>query len=168
MSHVDTAWTRLASRTARGLLVRKGVSYEQLVECLAAVDLEESVRAVEGKVQRGSFRCSFFFQLLLAVQADLPDELVLSKRQESWEEACARTFLRELEHHGLTYDVLAKRFLKTGLELSAAQLEQQVSSGSFPFTLLLQLSAVAPVTLLQRFVDQSDIEETAKLYVHGG
>lgn len=167
MSHVDTAWTRLASRTARGVLVRKGVSYEQLVECLAAVDLEESVRAVEGKVQRGSFRCSFFFQLLLAVQADLPDELVLSKRQESWEAACTRTFLRELEHHGLTYDVLAKRLLKLGTEVSATQLEQQVSSGSFPFTLLLQLSAVAPVTLLQRFVDQSDIEETAKLYVHG-
>ncbi|WP_155888293.1 DUF6471 domain-containing protein [Cupriavidus sp. WS] len=168
MSHVDTAWTRLASRTARGLLVRKGVSYEQLVECLAAIDLVESVRAVEGKVQRGSFRCSFFFQLLLAVQADLPDGLTLSKRHESWEEACTRTFLRELEAHGLTYIVLAKRLLKLGLEVSATQLEQQVLSGSFPFTLLLQLSAVAPVTLLQRFVDQTDIEKTAQLHVHDG
>ncbi|MCO4887850.1 DUF6471 domain-containing protein [Cupriavidus sp. WGtm5] len=144
------------------------MSYEQLVDCLAAASLKESVRAVEGKVQRGSFRCSFFFQLLSAVQADLPDELVLPKRRESWEEACARTFLRELEHHGLTYDVLEKRLLKLGIVVTATQLEQQVSSGSFPFTLLLQLSAVAPVTLLQRFVDQSDIEETAKLYVHGG
>jgi len=149
------------------LLVRKGVSYEQLVECLAAVELEESVRAVEGKVQRGSFRCSFFFQLLLAVQADLPDELTLLKRQESWEDVCTRTFLRELEAHGLTYSVLAKRFLKLGLEVSATQLEQQVLSGSFPFTLLLQLSAVSPVTVLQRFVDQTDIEKTALLHVHG-
>lgn len=168
MSHVDTAWTRLASRTARGLLVRKGVSYEQLIGCLAAVDVVESVRAVEGKVQRGSFRCSFFFQLLLAVQADLPDGLNLSKRQESWEEVCTRTFLRELETHGLTYSVLAKRFLKLGLEVSATHLEQQVLSGSFPFTLLLQLSALAPVIVLQRFVDQTDVEKTAQQHVHGG
>lgn len=148
--------------------MRKGVSYEQLVECLAAVDLVESVRAVEGKVQRGSFRCCFFFQLLLAVEADLPDGLTLSKRQESWEEACTRTFLRELDSHGLTYAVLTKRLQKLGLEVSTTQLEQQVSSGSFPFTLLLQLSAVAPVTLLQRFVDQTDIEKAAQLHVHGG
>ncbi|MGT2454411.1 DUF6471 domain-containing protein [Cupriavidus basilensis] len=161
MSHVDTPWTRLASRTARGLLVRKGVSYEQLVSLLSVEGVEESPRGLEGKVQRGSYRCSFFLQLLHAVRADIPLSLCIPKNNESWEDVSRRIFLQELTAHGLTFEELTKRLHALGLDFNPSVLERNVSIGNYPFTLLLQLSAVAPVSLLERFVDQTDIEKVA-------
>jgi len=56
---------------------------------------------------------------------------------------------------------LSTRLGKIGVDIDAISCERQVSNGSYPFTLLLQLSAVAPVVLLHRFVDQTDIEQAA-------
>ncbi|MCY0856662.1 DUF6471 domain-containing protein [Cupriavidus sp. D39] len=61
MSYVETPWTQLAARTARGLMARKGASYQDLAKLLEAQGFAESVRAVEGKINRGTYRASFFF-----------------------------------------------------------------------------------------------------------
>lgn len=161
MSHLDTPWSRLASRTARGLLVRKGISYEQLVHLLAAEGVNESSRGLEGKVQRGSFRCSFFLQLLLAARADVPSSLWAHARGVSWDDEARKLFELELSKDGLSFLQLSTRLGKIGVDIDAISCERQVSNGSYPFTLLLQLSAVAPVVLLHRFVDQTDIEQAA-------
>ncbi|WP_092136811.1 DUF6471 domain-containing protein [Cupriavidus sp. YR651] len=161
VSHQDTPWSRLASRTARGLLVRKGISYEQLVDLLAAEGVSESARGLEGKVQRGSFRCSFFLQLLLAARADVPPSLWAHAKGETWEDAAHKLFMQELSKQGLTFLQLSKRLGKIGVDIEPVSTERQVSNGSYPFTLLLQLSAVAPVVVLHRFVDQTDIEQAA-------
>ncbi|MCY1210452.1 hypothetical protein D9M68_134650 [compost metagenome] len=163
MAHVDTPWTRLASRTARALLVRKGISYEELPGLLAAVGVNESARSAEGKVQRGSFRCVFFLQLVYALHADLPQPLQqLFDARVSWEDAAKQLFLSGLADHSLTFSGLSKKLsTASGLNVDASQVEHQVMAGTYPLTLLLQLSLVAPMAGLDRFVDASDVRKAA-------
>lgn len=163
MAHFDTPWTRLASRTARALLVRKGVSYEELPGMLAAIGVQESARAAEGKAQRGSFRCAFFLQLMYALKADLPQPFQqLLETRASWEDAAKQLFLRVLTDHSLTLEELSQ-YLATelGLNVGASQIEHIVMTGTYPLTLLLQLSHFAPVPGLERFVDASDVRKAA-------
>ncbi|WP_157160288.1 DUF6471 domain-containing protein [Cupriavidus sp. BIS7] len=164
MSHVDTPWTRLASRTARGLLARKGVSYEELAKLLASVGVHESPRSAEGKVQRGGFQCQFFLQLLCALQADLPKPFQqLLDARDSWEAASTELFLRELAAHSLTFVEVSKYLAKeAGLSLDASRLEHQVMAGTYQFTLLLQLSLLTSVEGMDRFVDTSDVRKTGQ------
>ena len=163
MSHVDTPWTRLASRTARGVLSRKGVTYEELLVCLQSVGVDETLKGIVGKIQRGGFKCGFFLQLLCALEADLPPELQhIIDHRESWEDACTQIAAHTLAVHSLTVNQLEKRFSKHGIALSREHIEQQFSTGAFPFTLLLQLSLIAPIAGLERVVDASDIAKAAR------
>jgi len=128
-----------------------------LVILLAAEGVTESARGLEGKVQRGSFRCSFFLELLHAVRADVPSTLCVRAKKESWDDVARRLFLELLSEHRLTFIELSNRLHPLGVEAEPDATERQVINGSYPFTLLLQLSALAPIPLLQRFVDQTDI-----------
>ncbi|MGT2430935.1 DUF6471 domain-containing protein [Cupriavidus basilensis] len=162
MSHVDTPWTRLASRTARGLLARKGVSYEELANAICAMGIAESLRAAESKIQRGAYRFAFFLQVLRAVESECPpswEECL--ETNESWESAATHIFLRELTTHKLDAGKLELRLAKLGVSPGPGSLDAQISSGDFPFTLVLQLALVAPVVGLDRFVDQKDIERAS-------
>jgi len=145
------------------LLARKGVPYEQLPKLLATVGVIDSARAAEGKIQRGTFRCTFFLQLLCALQADLPERIQqLLDARESWEAASRQLFLGELSDHSLTFAALSERLAaESGLTLETSQIEHQVMAGTYPLTLLLQLSLVAPVAGLERFIDASDISKAA-------
>ncbi|AQV92571.1 hypothetical protein BJN34_01530 [Cupriavidus necator] len=161
VSHVDTAWTRLASRTARGLLARKGFNYDALAASLTGMGVQESFRGAESKIQRGAYRFTFFLQVLQAVDAEYPQQwTTFVESRESWEVIATHIFLEELKNSGLDYKKLARRFAKCGIASDPNVLESQISSGDFQFTLILQLSLVAPIAGIERFVDRRDVERT--------
>jgi hypothetical protein len=49
---------------------RKGVTYAQLVEKLAAIGISEKEANVANKLSRGKFTAAFLFQCLIAIGAD--------------------------------------------------------------------------------------------------
>lgn len=51
-------------------LKRKGVTYSQLIERLAAIGVDEKEVNVRNKLSRGKFTASFFLQCLKAVGAE--------------------------------------------------------------------------------------------------
>ncbi|CAJ0790292.1 hypothetical protein LMG7141_02345 [Ralstonia condita] len=162
MSHVDTPWTRLASRTARGILARKGSSYEALAKNLCAIGIQESVRSAESKIQRGSYRFTFFLQLLRAVDSEYPQSWsAYVDADDAWEVAARKIIVYELTSHALDVTKFGHRLTGLGIPVEARFLESQISSGEFPFVMVLQLSLVARIVGLERFVDQKDIEHTA-------
>jgi len=162
VAHVDTPWTRLASRTARGLLARKGATYESLAQALCAMGIPESVRGAESKIQRGSFRFSFFIQVLKALDSEYPTQWEpYLETDDAWEIAAARIFRHELDAGGIDIHTLAVRLSRMDISIETDALGSLVSLGEFPFSLVLQLSSVAPISQLCRFVDQKDIEKTA-------
>ncbi len=174
VSHVDTPWSRLAARTARGLLSRKGASYEDLAAKLCAMGVQESVRGAESKIQRGSYRLAFFLQILQAVNSEYPPQWrPFLGMDNAWETTAKHILLHELSAHGLDLAKLASRLTKLGIRSESSTIESQVSSGEFPFTLVLQLSLVYPIAGMDRFVDHSDIERaaseaTGRLFQTGG
>lgn len=162
MSHTDTAWTRLAARTARGLLARKGVAYQDLATKLSAMGIAESFRSVESKVQRGSYRLEFFLATLHAVNAEYPSQWKpFLDSDMAWRDVAAHVFLHEVSSHGLDIDALSNRLAQLGVSTDPRALTAHVATGELPFTLLLQLALVAPIVELCRFVDQSDIAAAA-------
>ncbi|AQV96670.1 hypothetical protein BJN34_22665 [Cupriavidus necator] len=161
VAHIDTPWTRLASLTARGLLARKGCTYDELSRTLGSIGIEESPKSVELRIQRGAFRCSFFLQLVCALHADLPTALQrILDNKTTWEDACREIALAHLPE-GAFSPRLSKRLEQAGIHISPTQLESRVNSGTFSFALLLQLSHVYPIPGLERFVDCSDVAKAA-------
>lgn len=162
MSHIDTPWSRLASRTARGLLARKGATYHDVALALHEIGIEETPKSVELKIQRGSYKCAFFLQLLCALRADMPAELerVLDGRTD-WDDACRRLALGVLAGHSMSIEKLPERLRQCGVHTTSMQVESQTNSGTFPFTLILQLAYLQPLQGLERFVDRSDLAKAA-------
>ncbi|WP_409348867.1 DUF6471 domain-containing protein [Ralstonia syzygii] len=70
---MDTPWTQLAARAARGLLARKGGGYQDVCDLMRAAGIAESLRGVEGKITRGTYRASFFLRLLISLRAEYPE-----------------------------------------------------------------------------------------------
>lgn len=162
MSHVDTPWTRLAARVGRGLLARKGVSYEDLAAKISAMGVPESLRGAESKIQRGAYRLTFFLQVLRAIDAEYPPQWkAFLDMEESWESIAEHILVHELAAGGLDPSKLSKRLAKFDITSPSDSLESQIAAGAFPFTLLLQLALVVPISGLCRFVDQADIERAA-------
>jgi len=63
----DTDWETTVKNTLKAELKRRGITYEQLVERLAAIGVEETVAGVKGKLSRGSFSAAYLFQCLNAI-----------------------------------------------------------------------------------------------------
>lgn len=162
MAVLETSWTRLASRTARGLLARKGFTYDEVSRALRSMGIEESPKSVELRIQRGAFRCEFFFQLICALHADLPEGLQRTlDNKGSWEDACREIALAHLLQSATSFDSLSKQLEETGIRVSPTQIESRINSGSFSFAFLLQLSHLYPIPGLERFVDSSDLAQAA-------
>lgn len=162
VAHTDTAWTRLAARTARGILARKGMSYQEVAEILERMGTPETPRGAESKIQRGSYRFAFFLQVLQAVDAEYPPQWrQFLESGEAWESVAAHVFLHELSTSGIDYRKLSRRLARVGIEVEPSELESQIVGGAFQFTLFLQLALVAPISGLERFVDHRDVERTA-------
>lgn len=66
-----TDWEAKARGIIRGEMARQGITYAQLVERLAAIDVHEDERNLRNKVSRGKFTAAFLLQCLEALGARL-------------------------------------------------------------------------------------------------
>jgi len=62
-----TDWELMAANILKAELKRKGVTYAQLVEKLAARGIDEKEVNVRNKLSRGKFTAAFFLQCLTAI-----------------------------------------------------------------------------------------------------
>lgn len=65
------AWERLVKNMLRAEMMRRGVSYEQLVDRLATLGIVENVPNLRNKVSRGRFTASFFAQCMAALGVEI-------------------------------------------------------------------------------------------------
>jgi hypothetical protein len=63
-----TDWEERAKGLLRGEMARRGVTYAQLVDKLAAIGLDDNERNLRNKVSRGKFTAGFLLQCLSALQ----------------------------------------------------------------------------------------------------
>ena len=63
----QTEWEMKAANLLKSELKRKGVTYAQLVEKLAAIGISEKEVNVANKLSRGKFSASFMLQCLEAI-----------------------------------------------------------------------------------------------------
>ena len=59
-----------AKNLLKAELKRKGVTYAQLAEKLAAMDIHETERNLNNKISRGGFSAAFLLQCLTAIEVD--------------------------------------------------------------------------------------------------
>jgi len=62
-----TDWEERAKGIIRAEMARRGITYVQLVERLAAIGVDENERNLRNKVSRGKFTAGFMLQCLSAV-----------------------------------------------------------------------------------------------------
>lgn len=65
-----TDWEARAANLLKAELKRKGVTYSQLVEKLAELNVDEKEVNVRNKLSRGKFTAAFLIQCLKAIGAD--------------------------------------------------------------------------------------------------
>ncbi len=162
MAHTNTPWSRLATRTARGVLARKDFSFAQLAERISVDGMPESLRGTESKIHRGTYSLAFFLAMLDVVGAEYPTQWTkFIDSNKSWENAAKHVFLHEMKAHGLSVKDLSDRLEELGISLKPEKVEAQLANGELPFTAFLQLALVVPVSEFTRFVDRNDLLEAA-------
>ena len=62
-------WEKKATNILRAEIVKRGLSYEELQQKLAGVGIEETAHNLSLKICRGSFKFSFFLQVMQAIGA---------------------------------------------------------------------------------------------------
>jgi hypothetical protein len=62
-----TDWEARVANILKAELKRKGVTYAQLVEKLAAIGVDEKEVNIRNKLARGKFTAAFFAQCLVAI-----------------------------------------------------------------------------------------------------
>jgi hypothetical protein len=65
-----TDWEEQAKGLLRGEMARRGVTYAQLAERLAAIGIEDNERNLRNKVSRGKFTAGFLLQTMAALGCD--------------------------------------------------------------------------------------------------
>ena len=64
---MERDWVGDTKRLLRGEMVKRGVSYSQLVEKLAAIGISETEANLRNKISRGGFTGAFLIQCLTAM-----------------------------------------------------------------------------------------------------
>ena len=64
---VKTDYEALAANLLKAELKRKGVTYSQLIEKLAAIGVDEKEVNVRNKLSRGKFTAAFLLQCMTAI-----------------------------------------------------------------------------------------------------
>ncbi len=64
---VTQEWETKAKNLLKAELKRRGITYAQLAELLAALDVHETERNLNNKISRGGFTAAFFLQCLTAI-----------------------------------------------------------------------------------------------------
>lgn len=67
----EAAWERLVKNMLRAEMMRRGVSYEQLVERLCILGISDNAPNLRNKVARGRFTAPFFAQCMVALEVEL-------------------------------------------------------------------------------------------------
>ncbi|KAK43911.1 DUF6471 domain-containing protein [Burkholderia cenocepacia] len=159
----ETAWARLASRAIRVALTRQDVSYAQLAAELNRMGVTESARSVEGKVQRGTFRFTFFLQALVAARVDCTE--AWSQRLEAagtWEvRACSLLSYLMSQQPWLDWRLLARRLSEIGIEIQPENLRIQGEEGIFSAALFFQCATVCRFEDVRSFLDFSSLNVAA-------
>lgn len=62
-----TDWEAMAANLLKAELKRRGVTYAQLVERLAAIGVDEKEANVRNKLSRGKFTAAYLIQCLTAI-----------------------------------------------------------------------------------------------------
>ena len=65
-----TDWEEKAKGILRAEMARKGTTYAQLIDLLAAKGIEDNERNLRNKVSRGKFTAGFMLACLSALQTD--------------------------------------------------------------------------------------------------
>jgi hypothetical protein len=63
----EVDWTAKTKGLLRGEMVKRGVSYAQLVEKLAVIGVKDSEANLRNKISRGGFTAAFLVQCLSAM-----------------------------------------------------------------------------------------------------
>jgi 3-mercaptopyruvate sulfurtransferase SseA len=66
----ESEWQSRAKNLLKAELKRRGVSYRELAEKLAALGVEDSERNIANKISRGGFTAVFLLQVLTAIGCD--------------------------------------------------------------------------------------------------
>jgi hypothetical protein len=163
LESIDTVWAKLVSRAVRVALARRDMSYAQLAAELAHLGISESARSVEGKVQRGTFRFTFFLQALTASHVDCPSGwLDIMEAPGTWEERASAILRVALAPQPwLSWPQLAQRLAEIGITLDSDVLATQAKDGSFSAALFFQCAAVCQFQGVQLFLDLSSLRNAA-------
>ncbi|MFK0378368.1 DUF6471 domain-containing protein [Pandoraea sp. NPDC090278] len=159
MPHVPTPWTALASRAAHVVLARKDMALDDVANAFRRRGFDESTRSVDGKVQRGSFQCAFFLQLLHVCDDEMPKEwLDCFARTSDWFAVSAAIYLQELASitPGGAAGVARIMAEQEGPFAQGAQ-SAELLGGTFSFARLIMLACDAPMPALDRFLDRKDV-----------
>ncbi|SAK79104.1 hypothetical protein AWB77_03841 [Caballeronia fortuita] len=159
----EGSWARLASRAIRVALTRQDVSYAQLAAELNRMGISESARSVEGKVQRGTFRFTFFLQALAAARVDCPEAWAQRwAAAGTWEDR-ASSLLGYLmsQQPWLDWRLLAQRLSEIGIEVQPENLRVQGEEGTFSAALFLQCATVCRFEDVRSFLDFSSLNVAA-------
>lgn len=66
-SPVTQEYEAKAKNVLKGELKRRGLTYADLAEKLAAIGVEENERNLNNKISRGGFTAAFFIECLIAI-----------------------------------------------------------------------------------------------------
>lgn len=66
---MEKEWSKQATNMIKAELSRKGVTYDQLQEKMAALGIDETANAINVKINRGTFSFVFFMQVMKAIGA---------------------------------------------------------------------------------------------------
>jgi len=64
---IDEEWSRYACNLLKAELARSGVGYEELVNRLGAIGVQENYKGLAAKINRGTFSFAFFAQCMAAL-----------------------------------------------------------------------------------------------------
>ena len=63
----EDEWKQYAAQTLKSELVRLGVGYEDLIQKLQGIGVEESYKGIASKINRGTFSFLFYAQCMKAL-----------------------------------------------------------------------------------------------------
>ena len=63
----EQTWNKRATNLLKSQMVLAGVNYEQLIQRLAAIGVDESYKGIANKINRGTFSFVFFIQCMKAL-----------------------------------------------------------------------------------------------------
>ncbi|SAK74408.1 hypothetical protein AWB75_04142 [Caballeronia catudaia] len=162
-SALDLAWQNLAARTVKNILSRQGFGYAQLADALACMDVRESPRSVEGKVQRGTFQFTFMLQAALATRCVCPPAWEQAQGSGSWKARATAVIKADLgQQRWIDANELSRRLQTIGVVVPPKLLKNQIRGGTFTAALYLQCAAVCRFDGLFLFVDPGCLMRTAE------